>query len=90
MTSMTTNNDMHKQLFSESRPELNPPLSVLAELKTMDSTLLGWWGLGWWQAEAIKQANKVETLQLQNDQLRALLAKTSDEVAFNHAKRMCR
>ncbi len=89
MTSMTTNNDMYKQLFCESYPELNPSLSLHAELKAMDSQSLGWWGLGWWQAEAIKQACKVETLRMENEALRALLAKTSDEVAFNHAKRMC-
>jgi predicted cobalt transporter CbtA len=82
-------NHMTETLFSESRPELSPPLSMVDELNAMESRDLGWWGLGWWQAEAIKQANKVELLQLQNDQLRALLAKTTDEVAFNHAKRMC-
>lgn len=89
MTSMTKMNNMTEQLFSESRPDLSPPLSKVDEFNKMDSGDLGWWGLGWWQAEALKQASKVEALQLQNDHLRALLARQSDEVAFNHAKRMC-
>lgn len=65
--------DLYRQLFCESRTELNPPLSSLEELKQMDSNSLGWWGLGYWQSEAIKQAVKAEVRQGQIDRLLAEL-----------------
>jgi hypothetical protein len=86
---MTTKNRTTEMLFSESRPELSPPISSIEELNSMDSQSVAWWGVGWWQCEAVKQCIKTEELQRQNDALRALLAKTSDEVALNHASRMC-
>jgi hypothetical protein len=62
-------------LFCSSRPDLNPPLSCYEELKRMDREGLGYWGLGWWQAEAVKQAHKVSLLEAENARLREMLAK---------------
>lgn len=72
----TKNHDMTSNLFCDSHTECNPPVSMIKEFDEMRHEALGWWGLGWWQAEAIKQANRAQTLQLENDHLRALLAKT--------------
>ena len=89
MTSMTTKNRTTELLFSESRPDLNPPISSIEELNSMDSQSVGWWGVGWWQIEAIKQANLADALKRENEALRGLLAKTDDNAVAYHSKRMC-
>lgn len=79
MTSMTTKNQTTSMLFSESRPDLSPPISNIEELNSMDSQSVGWWGVGWWQIEAIKQASLADALKRENEALRGLLAKSHED-----------
>lgn len=73
-------------LFSESRPELNPSLQEIEKLDQMDSQSVGWWGVGWWQAEAVKQSIKAEVLREENARLRELLGRSMDNAVAYHSK----
>lgn len=79
-------NNTTQMLMVESRPELNPPLKNIEELDKMDRRDAICWGLGWWQAEAVKQATKVEILQAENTRLRELLARSMDNAVANHSR----
>lgn len=72
-TKSQTTSTAYQNLFVESRPELNPSLSHIEELKGMDSHQLGWWGVGWWQGEAVKQAIRAECRQIAIDQMQATI-----------------